>query len=57
VWKVLYRHLEQVLLDRGLRPISAQPERARLEQFFLKSWTSGSNQTIASALQRLSEES
>jgi len=56
VWKALYRHLEQGLLDRGLGPISARPERGRLEQLFLKSWTSGHNETIASVLRRLSEE-
>jgi uncharacterized protein len=56
VWKVLYRRLEQALLDRGLSPVSAHPERVRLEQLFLKTWMSGRNQTIAGVLQRLSEE-
>jgi uncharacterized protein len=56
VWKALYRRLEEALIGKGLRPISARPERVRLEQFFLKTWARGDNQTIASVLQRLTEE-
>lgn len=56
VWKAMYRHLEEQMLDQGLSPISARPERERLERFFLKTWTRGQNTTIAHALQRLSQE-
>jgi radical SAM protein with 4Fe4S-binding SPASM domain len=57
VWKALYQRLEQELLEQGLSPISLRPDRLRLEQCFLKAWTSGHNQTITSALQRLNQES
>lgn len=56
VWKALYRHLEGQMLDQGLSPISARPERERLEQFFLETWTRGRNTTIAYARRRLSQE-
>jgi radical SAM protein with 4Fe4S-binding SPASM domain len=56
VWKDMYRHLEEEMLDRGLSPISARPERKRLEQFFLETWTRGQNTTIAHALPRLHQE-
>ena len=56
VWTTLFRRLEQVLLERGLRPISKHPDRIRLEQFFLNMWASGDNRTIASVLPRLRDE-
>ena len=56
VWKTMYRHLEEQMLDEALSPISARPERKQLERFFLETWTRGQNPTIAYALQRLSQE-
>jgi uncharacterized protein len=56
VWKTLYRHLEEQMLDRGLSPISARPDRKQFEQVVLDAWTRGENTTIAHALHRLSQE-
>lgn len=53
LWKGLYRHLEDELLDAGLSPISARPEREQVERVFLDTWTAGRNTTIASVLQQL----
>jgi uncharacterized protein len=50
VWKGLFGHLEERLLERDLIPISAAQERAQLEQFFVESWANGRNTTIEHAL-------
>ena len=51
VWKRLFRVLEERLLDRGLFPVSVQPNRVYLEREMLEAWASGANpsmqQTIA----------
>jgi uncharacterized protein len=57
VWKKLFRVVEERLLDRGLFPVSVQPNRVYLEQEMLAAWASGNNptmrQTIASMYAKL----
>lgn len=55
VWKTLYRHLEEHMLDQGLSPISERPDRRQLEQVVLDAWTRGQNTTISHALHHLSQ--
>lgn len=43
VWKEIFRHVENRLLDRGLFPVSVQPNRTHLERALLEAWASGSN--------------
>jgi radical SAM protein with 4Fe4S-binding SPASM domain len=54
VWKDMYRHLEEEMLDQSQSPVSARADRKQLEGLFLESWTRGQNTTIALALQRMS---
>ena len=53
VWKGLFRSVEDGLLDEGLVPVSASPQRTELEGMFLASWAAGANHTIAAARQAL----
>ena len=57
VWKKLFRDVEERLLDKGLFPISVQPNRVYLEQEMLAAWAAGNNptmqQTIAAMYARL----
>jgi uncharacterized protein len=53
VWKGLYRHLEEQMLDQGLLPLSATPDRKQLEAILLDAWAAGHNTSIAHALQKL----
>ena len=53
LWKGLYRHLEEELLDEGQSPVSTRPERKQLEQIVVNTWTSGQNTNIATAIQQL----
>lgn len=55
VWKVLYRHLEEEIIQQGSIPISIRSDRKQLEQIFLDTWAKGQNTNIAFALQRLSQ--
>lgn len=50
VWKGLYRHLEEEMLDQGLIPLSVRPERRSVEAALLGRWASGQNATIATVL-------
>jgi uncharacterized protein len=54
VWKDMYRHLEEEMLDQSQSPVSARADRKQLEGLFLESWTRGQNTTIAQALSRMS---
>ena len=48
VWKGLYRHLEEQMLDAGQSPLSVRSdERLQLEKSFFATWTAGQNATIA----------
>ena len=53
VWKSLFRHFEDRLLDRNLIPLSVHPFRKTVEEQFLLAWAEGRNPTIASFLQTL----
>jgi uncharacterized protein len=50
VWKKLYRHIEDRLLDKGYFPVSVQPNRKYLEQAMLDAWASGSNPSMQQTL-------
>jgi uncharacterized protein len=43
VWKQLFTHQEQQLLQRQRVPLSLHPQRARLEQRMLEHWERGNN--------------
>jgi uncharacterized protein len=47
LWKGLFRHLEEELLDQGRLPLSASPERRDIEVAFLDLWTAGQSLPIA----------
>ena len=53
IWKKLFRHVEERLLDRGGFPISAQPNRIFLEQAMLEAWGQGRNPTMAETLEAM----
>ena len=55
VWKGLFRHLEEELLEEGKVPLSASPERKRLEEFLVASWSAGQNPTVQQALEGLKQ--
>jgi uncharacterized protein len=50
VWKRLFRVIEERLLDKGLFPISAQPNRIYLEQEMLGAWAAGNNPSLQQAI-------
>ena len=56
VWKELYRHLEAQMLEKGVAPLSMGPVRKQVERFFLETWATGRNTTIASALEWLRQD-
>jgi uncharacterized protein len=53
VWKRVYAHLEQRLVEEGEAPVSLQVEREEIEHLFLRAWGSGTNTNIARCLDRL----
>jgi uncharacterized protein len=53
VWKRLYAHFERSMLQSGMEPISTRPDRKVIEQFFMKSWSSGRNTSIAQAMKHV----
>jgi len=59
VWKMLFRDIEERLLDKGLFPISVQPNRVYLEKEMLDAWASGVNpsmqQTITAMYAKLQD--
>jgi uncharacterized protein len=59
VWKMLFRDVEERLLDKGLFPISVQPNRVYLEKEMLDAWASGVNpsmqQTITAMYAKLQD--
>jgi uncharacterized protein len=50
VWKGLYQYFEKQMIEKELTPLSVSPARKRLEKFFLNTWATGHNTTIANAL-------
>ncbi len=52
LFKQLFRHVEEELIDQGHLPISVRPERKELEQIMLSAWVAGQNLNIAGALSR-----
>jgi uncharacterized protein len=55
LWKGLFRHLEDKMLDDGQQPLSASPERRQIESAFLELWSAGQSFTIAGARRWISE--
>jgi uncharacterized protein len=47
LWKGLFRRLEEQMLDAGEVPLTASPDRVRIEERFVELWTSGRNSGIA----------
>jgi uncharacterized protein len=56
LYKRLFRHVEERLLDRGDFPISAQPNRVYLERYMLAAWAAGANPTLREAIEALQRE-
>jgi uncharacterized protein len=55
LWKGMFRHLEEGMLDAGLQPLSASPERKEIEGAFLDLWSAGRSLTIAGARRWIDE--
>lgn len=53
VWKQMFRQIEDRLLDRGVFPISVQPNRVYLERAMLSAWAAGSNPTMQRTLKQM----
>jgi uncharacterized protein len=53
VWKGLLRDYEEELLDAGLMPVSAHPQRAALEQAYLAALAVGDNSGVAPLLSQM----
>lgn len=53
VWKTLFEHLEQTLIEKDIQPLSLQSIRPALEEAMLDAWASGANPLIQDTLQRL----
>ncbi len=53
LWKALYRQLEEEMLEAGLSPLSARPERKQVENVLLGTWMAGRSTSIAQALKEL----
>src|SRR5207245_358266 len=49
LWKGMFRHLEDKMLDDGQQPLSTSPERREIEGAFLDLWSAGHSLTIAGA--------
>jgi uncharacterized protein len=56
VWKSLYRYLENKMLERGIYPVSTQPERLVLERAMVEAWATGINPSIQDELERLTRK-
>jgi uncharacterized protein len=52
VWKALFTHFEQQLLDQGTQPLSLAANRQAIEQTLLASWEQGFPESVASAIKR-----
>src|SRR5436853_1982817 len=46
IWMELFEHVEQRLVDQGIKPLSLAPERLRVEQAVLQEWAEGRNPRI-----------
>ena len=57
VWKGLYRHIEDQMLDAGQIPLSASPERKELEERLLRNWASGRNNPMYFELKKMRKPS
>jgi uncharacterized protein len=43
IWMELFEHVEQRLVDQGIKPLSLAPERLKVEQAVLQEWAEGRN--------------
>jgi uncharacterized protein len=55
LWKGMFRHLEDKMLDDGEQPLSTSPERRQIEGAFLDLWSAGQSLTIAGTRRWMSE--
>ena len=46
IWMELFEHVEQRLVDQGIKPLSLAPERLMVEQAVLQEWAEGRNPRI-----------
>jgi uncharacterized protein len=46
IWIELFEHVEQRLVDQGIKPLSLAPERLMVEQAVLQKWAEGRNPRI-----------
>jgi len=56
LWKGLFRHFEDELLDAGESPVSVRPERGELEAAFVRLWAQGQTTTIAGITRILTDQ-
>jgi uncharacterized protein len=56
LWKGLFRHFEDELLDAGESPISVRPERRELEGAFVRLWEQGQTTTIAGVTRMVTDQ-
>lgn len=52
VWKGLFRHLEEEMLDAGEQPLSASPLRGQVEAMVVEEWLAGRFGSVRYALER-----
>lgn len=53
LYKTLFRHFEEEMLDGGEMPVSVRPDRQKIEQVFLDAWAQGQNTYMANILNRI----
>jgi uncharacterized protein len=56
LWKGLFRHFEDELLDAGESPVSVRPERRELEGAFVRLWGQGQTTTIAGVTRMVTDQ-
>ena len=56
LWKGLFRHFEDELLDPRESPVSVRPERGELEATFVRLWAQGQTTTIAGVTRILTDQ-
>ncbi len=56
LWKGLFRHFEDELLDARESPVSVRPERGELEAAFVRLWAQGQTTTIAGVTRILTDQ-
>ena len=55
VWKRLFQHFEEEMIEQGLIPISIRSDRKQLEKIYLNTWVTGCNTRITTALQGINQ--